>query len=91
MDEALHPLTLLAVGLYGQTLPNQNGAPLRLVVPWKYGFKSIKSIVKIEFVRDRPTTSWNLSAPREYGLLCKRQSRGGPPEVEPGERAAATP
>ena len=70
MDEAMNPLALMAVGLYGQTLPNQNGAPLRLVVPWKYGFKSIKSIVKIEFVRTQPTTSWNLSAPREYGFYA---------------------
>ena len=68
MDEALHPLTILAVGLYGKTLPNQNGAPLRLVVPWKYGFKSIKSIVKIECVEDQPRTSWNVSAPSEYGF-----------------------
>ena len=70
MDEALHPLTLIAVGLYGETLPNQNGAPLRLVVPWKYGFKSIKSIVKIEFVKTQPKSSWNLSAPREYGFYA---------------------
>jgi sulfoxide reductase catalytic subunit YedY len=68
MDEALHPLTLLAVGVYGRVLPNQNGAPLRLVVPWKYGFKSIKSIVKIRFVEKEPPTSWNLSAPNEYGF-----------------------
>lgn len=68
MDEAMHPLTLMAVGLYGKALPNQNGAPLRLVVPWKYGFKSIKSIVKISFVEEQPDTSWNLSAPREYGF-----------------------
>ncbi len=70
MDEALHPLTLIAVGLYGETLPNQNGAPLRLVVPWKYGFKSIKSIVKIEFVKTQPKATWNLSAPREYGFYA---------------------
>ncbi len=70
MDEALHPLTLIAVGLYGETLPNQNGAPLRLVVPWKYGFKSIKSIVKIEFVKTQPKPTWNLSAPREYGFYA---------------------
>jgi len=70
MDEALHPLTLIAVGLYGETLPNQNGAPLRLVVPWKYGFKSIKSIAKIEFLRRQPKTSWNRSAPREYGFYA---------------------
>ncbi len=68
IDEAMHPLTLMAVGLYGKALPNQNGAPLRLVVPWKYGFKSIKSIVKISFVEEQPDTSWNLSAPREYGF-----------------------
>ena len=70
MDEAMHPLTILAVGLYGRTLPNQNGAPLRLVVPWKYGFKSIKSIVKIEFTEKQPDTTWNLSAPREYGFYA---------------------
>jgi sulfoxide reductase catalytic subunit YedY len=68
MDEARHPLTILAMGLYGQALPNQNGAPLRLVVPWKYGFKSIKSIVKIAFVEKEPPTSWNRYAPREYGF-----------------------
>ncbi len=68
LDEALHPLTLLAVGLYGETLPNQNGAPIRLVVPWKYGFKSIKSIVKLSFVEFQPPTTWNLSAPQEYGF-----------------------
>jgi sulfoxide reductase catalytic subunit YedY len=68
MDEALHPLTILAVGLYGEVLPNQNGAPLRLVVPWKYGFKSIKSIVKIRFVEQQPVGSWELAAPQEYGF-----------------------
>jgi sulfoxide reductase catalytic subunit YedY len=68
IDEAMHPLTLLAVGLYGRALPNQNGAPLRLVVPWKYGFKGIKSIVRIEFTERQPATSWNLSAPNEYGF-----------------------
>jgi len=68
IDEAMHPLTILAVGMYGRVLPNQNGAPLRLVVPWKYGFKSIKSIVKIRLTRSQPSTSWNLSAPREYGF-----------------------
>ena len=70
IDEAMHPLALLAVGLYGQTLPNQNGAPLRLVVPWKYGFKSIKSIVEIRFTERQPATSWNISAPREYGFYA---------------------
>jgi sulfoxide reductase catalytic subunit YedY len=68
MDEAMHPLTILAVGLYGEVLPNQNGAPIRLVVPWKYGFKSIKSIVKIRFTEKQPATAWNNSAPNEYGF-----------------------
>ena len=68
IDEAMHPLTLMAVGLYGKELPGQSGAPLRLVVPWKYGFKSIKSIVSINFVEKEPKTSWNVSAPREYGF-----------------------
>jgi sulfoxide reductase catalytic subunit YedY len=68
IDEASHPLTLLAVGLYGETLPNQNGAPIRLVVPWKYGFKSIKSVVRISFVADEPPATWNLQNPREYGF-----------------------
>ncbi len=68
IDEAMHPLTLLAVGLYGRELPAQNGAPLRLVVPWKYGFKGIKSIVKITLLSDRPPTTWNLTAPSEYGF-----------------------
>jgi methionine sulfoxide reductase catalytic subunit len=68
MDEAMHPLTILAVGLYGQTLMNQNGAPIRLVVPWKYGFKSIKSIVKIRFVDRMPRTAWNTATPSEYGF-----------------------
>jgi sulfoxide reductase catalytic subunit YedY len=70
MDEALHPLTLIAVGLYGKTLPNQNGAPLRLVVPWKYGFKGVKSIVKIRFTETQPKTTWALAAPREYGFYA---------------------
>ena len=68
IDEAMHPLSFLAVGLFGEMLPNQNGAPLRLVVPWKYGFKSIKSIVSIGFTEQQPETSWNKSAPREYGF-----------------------
>jgi sulfoxide reductase catalytic subunit YedY len=68
IDEAMHPLTLLAVGLYGQELLPQNGAPIRLVVPWKYGFKSIKSIVRITFAETRPDTTWMKSAPREYGF-----------------------
>src|SRR5438105_2707451 len=68
MDEAMHPLTILATGIYGQTLPPQDGAPIRLVVPWKYGFKSIKSIVKITLVADQPPTTWNIAAPDEYGF-----------------------
>ncbi|MCF6370107.1 protein-methionine-sulfoxide reductase catalytic subunit MsrP [Rhizobium halophilum] len=68
LDEARHPLTILAVGLYGETLPNQNGAPIRLVVPWKYGFKSIKSIVKISLVEEQPQTTWKNSNAREYGF-----------------------
>lgn len=70
IDEAMHPLTLLSVGLYGKVLPNQNGAPVRLVVPWKYGFKSIKSIVAIRFTEQQPATSWNVSAPKEYGFYA---------------------
>jgi len=68
LDEALHPLSLLAFGLYGEVLPNQNGAPVRLVVPWKYGFKSAKSIVKIRFTERQPKTAWNEAAPQEYGF-----------------------
>jgi methionine sulfoxide reductase catalytic subunit len=68
MDEAMHPLTLMAFGLYGEVLPNQNGAPLRLVVPWKYGFKSTKSIVKIRFVEKQPKTAWETAAAQEYGF-----------------------
>lgn len=70
IDEAMHPLSLLAVGLYGKTLPNQNGAPLRLITPWKYGFKGIKSIVEIRFTEKQPPTSWNISAPQEYGFFA---------------------
>ncbi|ADV68743.1 protein-methionine-sulfoxide reductase catalytic subunit MsrP [Deinococcus maricopensis] len=70
LDEALHPLTLLAVGLNGRALPNQNGAPLRLVVPWKYGFKSIKAVVRITLTRTQPPTTWSLAAPQEYGFYA---------------------
>ncbi len=70
MDEAMHPLTILATGLYGRALPNQNGAPMRLVVPWKYGFKSIKAIAGIRFVEQMPPTSWNTAAPDEYGFYA---------------------
>lgn len=68
LDEAMHPLTLLATGLYGEDMPKQNGAPIRLVVPWKYGFKSIKSIVRMSLVSEQPETTWNMQAPREYGF-----------------------
>jgi sulfoxide reductase catalytic subunit YedY len=70
IDEAMHPLAILVVGLYGRVLPNQNGAPLRLMVPWKYGFKSIKSIVGISFTRSMPPTSWNIATPGEYGFYA---------------------
>lgn len=70
LDEAMHPLTIMAVGVYGRDLPNQNGAPWRLVVPWKYGFKSIKSVVKIRFTRRQPRNTWNLTAPDEYGFFA---------------------
>ena len=68
LDEAMHPLTLLTVGMFGETLPNQDGAPVRMVIPWKYGFKSIKSLVKIRFVKDMPPTTWNIASAREYGF-----------------------
>ena len=68
MDEAMHPLTLLTVGMYGESLPNQDGAPVRMVIPWKYGFKSIKSLVKIKFVKDQPPTTWNITNAHEYGF-----------------------
>jgi sulfoxide reductase catalytic subunit YedY len=75
LDEAMHPLSMLTFGLYGQVLPNQNGAPVRLVVPWKYGFKSAKSIVKIRFVEQQPETSWSLAAPEEYGFYSNVNPR----------------
>jgi sulfoxide reductase catalytic subunit YedY len=68
LDEAMHPLALVCVGMYGETLPNQDGAPVRMVIPWKYGFKSIKSIVKIRFVKDQPPTTWNITNAHEYGF-----------------------
>ncbi len=70
MDEAMHPLSILAVGLYGEVLPSQNGAPIRLVVPWKYGFKGVKSIVKMRFVENQPVNTWQVMAPREYGFYA---------------------
>jgi sulfoxide reductase catalytic subunit YedY len=68
LDEAMHPLALLCVGMYGESLPNQDGAPVRMVLPWKYGFKSIKSLVKIKFVKDQPPTTWNITNAHEYGF-----------------------
>ena len=70
MDEAVHPLTMLVVGLHGRILPNQDGAPIRLVVPWKYGFKGVKSIVRIRFVEQEPPTTWSRMAPNEYGFYA---------------------
>lgn len=70
IDEAMHPLTIMAVGMYDNLLPNQNGAPLRLIVPWKYGFKSIKAVVSIELTERAPTTSWHRAAPDEYGFYA---------------------
>jgi sulfoxide reductase catalytic subunit YedY len=70
IDEAVNPLALLAVGLYGKALPNQNGAPIRLVTPWKYGFKGIKSIVRVEFTEKQPPTTWSLTGPSEYGFYA---------------------
>jgi methionine sulfoxide reductase catalytic subunit len=78
LDEAMNPLTILATGLYGEELPKQDGAPIRLVVPWKYGFKSIKSVVKIEFVKSEPTTTWSAAAPSYYGFYSNVN-----PDVEP--------
>ena len=75
MDEAMHPLTLLTVGMYGETLPNQDGAPVRMVIPWKYGFKSIKSLVKIRFVKKQPPTTWNMENPYWYGFYWDYQQR----------------
>lgn len=85
MDEAMHPLTMLATGLYGKALPMQNGAPIRLVVPWKYGFKSIKSVVKIDFTEQQPKTLWNQLAPKEYGFYANVN-----PEVEHPRWSQAT-
>jgi sulfoxide reductase catalytic subunit YedY len=70
LDEAMHPLTLLVTGIYGKPIPSQNGAPVRLIVPWKYGFKSGKSIVRIRFLETQPKTAWNVAAPQEYGFYA---------------------
>ena len=85
MDEAMHPLTLLTFGMYGEVLPNQNGAPVRIVVPWKYGFKSVKSIVKIRFVEKEPGTAWNKAAAQRVRLLFERE-----PEVDHPRWSQAT-
>ncbi len=96
LDEAMHPLTILATGLYGETLPNQNGAPLRLVVPWKYGFKSIKSIVRISLVEKQPPTTWNLQNASEYGFYSNvnpavDHPRWSQATERPSARAACSP
>ncbi|MFT5218301.1 MAG: sulfoxide reductase catalytic subunit YedY [Planctomycetota bacterium] len=85
IEEAMNPLTLLAVGMYGKTMPNQNGAPIRLVVPWKYGFKSIKSIVKIEFTEEQPQTSWNMFSDSEYGFYSNVNPRVDHPRWSQGK------
>ena len=90
MDEAMNPLSLLAVGLYGKTLMNQNGAPIRLVVPWKYGFKNVKSIVRIRFVDKMPHTAWNDANPGEYGFYSNVNPERRSSAVEPGDRDAAS-
>jgi sulfoxide reductase catalytic subunit YedY len=86
MDEATNPLTILAVGLYGEVLPNQNGAPIRLVVPWKYGFKSIKSIVRIRFRDTQPRTTWQIYAPTEYGFYANVNPTVHKPQFQASER-----
>ncbi len=92
MDEAMHPLTLLTFGLYGQDLPNQDGAPVRVVVPWKYGFKSAKSIVKIRFVKNQPGTTWNEMAPNEYGFYSNvNPNRDHPRWSQKRERVIGAP
>ena len=88
MDEAMHPLAILAVGLYGEALPNQDGAPIRLVVPWKYGFKGVKSIVKIEFTEKQPVNTLAEDGAAGVRLLREREPGSEPPAVEPGERTA---
>ena len=88
LDEAMHPLTILAIGLYGHELPPQNGAPLRLVVPWKYGFKGIKSIVKITLVAKQPRDDLERECAERVRVLLEREPAGRPPALEPGDRAA---
>ena len=88
LDEAMHPLTILATGLYGEILPPQDGAPIRLVVPWKYGFKSIKSVVKISLVANEPPTTWNIQAPNEYGFYSNVNPNVRSSAVESGAGTA---
>ena len=83
----MHPLTILAVGLYGEVMPKQDGAPIRLIVPWKYGFKSAKSIVRIRFVEKQPVNTWQEIRRRGVRLLLERQPDGRSPALEPGDRA----
>jgi len=91
LDEAMHPLTLMAVGIYGDKLPNQNGAPIRLVTPWKYGFKSVKSIESITFTDTQPETSWNLAASNEYGFYSNvNPERDHPRWSQASERVLGT-
>jgi sulfoxide reductase catalytic subunit YedY len=85
LDEAMHPLALLVVGLYGEVLPNQDGAPLRLAVPWKYGFKHIKSIVKVKFVEKQPLNSWQDLRGERVRLLRQREPDRRPSALEPGD------
>ena len=85
LDEAMNPLTLLCVGMYGDSLPNQDGAPVRMVIPWKYGFKSIKSIVKIKFVTKEPPTTWNLANSPRIRFLFQRESGRRSSALEPGQ------
>ena len=91
MDEAMNPLTLLTFGLYGEMLPNQDGAPVRIVVPWKYGFKSAKSIVTVRFVDKQPPTTWNDQAPSEYGFYSNVNPNVDHPALEPEDRAPHRP
>ena len=90
MDEAMHPLALLAVGLYGEVLPNQNGAPIRLVVPWKYGFKGIKSIVRVKFVEKEPLNTWQQTRADEYGFYANVNPDVDHPRWTPEDASAAS-
>ena len=91
MDEAMNPLALLTFGLYGEVLPNQDGAPVRMVVPWKYGFKSAKSIVEVRFVDKQPPTTWNEHGAQRVRVLLQRESQRGSSALEPEDRAPHRP